>query len=48
MKKMLIKFHEIFEGDFLNHLAFIITRWSYNSRDIKERSNDNVSDETKA
>ena len=44
---MLRKFHEVFEKDFLNHLAFIITRWSYNPRDIKERLNDKLSDEKK-
>jgi hypothetical protein len=44
---MLKKFHEVFEKDFLNHLAFIITRWSYNSRDITERLNDDVSEEKK-
>ncbi len=44
---MLRKFYEVFDKDFVKNLAFIISRWNYNQRDIKERKNNKVSEETK-
>ena len=34
---MLMLFHEIFGPNFINHVAFIFTKWSKAKRDVKLR-----------
>lgn len=44
---MLKLFHEIFGQEFLSHVTFIITRWSYRQKDIEDREEEGSTEELK-
>ena len=47
IKKMLKRYYLIFGKDFLNHVAFIVTRWSYREDDIKDREEEGLTEDFK-
>jgi len=47
IKKMLKRYYLIFGKDFLNHVAFIVTRWSYREHDIKDREEEGLTEDFK-
>ena len=47
IKKMLKRYYLIFGKDFLNHVAFIVTRWSFREDDIKDREEEGLTEDFK-
>jgi len=44
---MLIKLHKIFGDKMKNHVAFVITRWSYGKKEILLRERRGMSEDLK-
>ena len=44
---MLQQFHQIFGQDFLSHIVFIFTRWSYREDDIEDREEEGLTEDFK-